>query len=541
MSLTGSEHTRHVLSMAGRQLKMMLIAGLVVGIGVMALILSLAASPGELNAAKTGLFAASQAERLKAKRSLEWAQFFLRMKQSAPFGLLAAVAAAGGVFWVFSTVGRKSKIEKYRRGARIITSDQLGREVSRRAKKLGMETEFTLAGVPVPPGAERQMIAVLGATGVGKSTLIRGLLDQIRVRGEKALIYDPGGHYFSVYGQKGDWLLNPYDRRADDWSIFNEVKTKSDCLTLASSLVPESKDAGGEFWSNGARNLLSGVLQRLHETNQATLANLRDWMLYGSTEELKKLLAGTVAASALGSGEGEQAGGIHAHATQQLRWLEHLAEREPHFKEPFSLRDWIRNGSGFTFITVPKDRKPELKPLLSLWFDMAARELMTMGDANNHRRIWIIIDEFADLHQLQSMGDLLSQGRKYGAAALLGFQNFAQLQKIYGREGAVALLDCCNSRFIFRVNDPESAKWAQDSMGEREVTRRNQSDNAGRNQGVSLGEQVSREPLVMASEFQELPDLKGYLKLSGDYPKALVTVPAHRPQIRWKEFREWTC
>ena len=54
---------------------------------------------------------------------------------------------------------------------------------------------WTIAGVPWPDRAETQHTIVSGTTGSGKTVLIAGLVEQIRKRNERGVIYDKMGSY----------------------------------------------------------------------------------------------------------------------------------------------------------------------------------------------------------------------------------------------------------------------------------------------------------------------------------------------------------
>jgi DNA helicase HerA-like ATPase len=62
----------------------------------------------------------------------------------------------------------------------------------------GLPYDVTLAGIPLFREAETDHILVCGAPGSGKGVAIKELLDQIRARGDRAILYDPSGEYVQV-------------------------------------------------------------------------------------------------------------------------------------------------------------------------------------------------------------------------------------------------------------------------------------------------------------------------------------------------------
>jgi Type IV secretion-system coupling protein DNA-binding domain len=49
---------------------------------------------------------------------------------------------------------------------------------------------------------------------------------------------------------------------------------------------------------------------------------------------------------------------------------------------------------------------------------------------------------------------------------VIGIQSYTQLAKVYGHEGAREISSLLNTRFIFRVPDPEMTQWSAKNLGE---------------------------------------------------------------------------
>ncbi|WP_157213114.1 type IV secretion system DNA-binding domain-containing protein, partial [Pantoea ananatis] len=71
--------------------------------------------------------------------------------------------------------------------------------------------------------AEIMNYLIHGTVNVGKSTIIRWLLDYIRKRGDRAIIYDSGGTFVEThYDERLDKILNTHDRRCENWVLWRE-------------------------------------------------------------------------------------------------------------------------------------------------------------------------------------------------------------------------------------------------------------------------------------------------------------------------------
>lgn len=94
---------------------------------------------------------------------------------------------------------------------------------------------ITLGGVSLPPKNETLHTLLVGSTGVGKTTLIDEVLAGIVSRGDRAIVVDPGAHHLTHFGGDDDIILNPFDRRGQGWTIFNEIRKDFDYFRLAKS------------------------------------------------------------------------------------------------------------------------------------------------------------------------------------------------------------------------------------------------------------------------------------------------------------------
>ena len=96
-----------------------------------------------------------------------------------------------------------------------------------------------LAQIPIPPANETLHIAITASTGAGKSVALRGLLADIRARGDRAIVIDNGGEFGRDFGVLDDLVLSPFDARSLGWDLINEVREPYDWPRLARSIVPD--------------------------------------------------------------------------------------------------------------------------------------------------------------------------------------------------------------------------------------------------------------------------------------------------------------
>jgi type IV secretory pathway TraG/TraD family ATPase VirD4 len=72
------------------------------------------------------------------------------------------------------------------------------------------------------------------------------------------------------------------------------------------------------------------------------------------------------------------------------------------------------------FITVKADQLPSLRPLITVWLDIAISAIMSLKP-DHGRRLYCVVDELPTLQKLPSLSDFLARARKYGGCGILGF------------------------------------------------------------------------------------------------------------------------
>jgi type IV secretory pathway TraG/TraD family ATPase VirD4 len=117
----------------------------------------------------------------------------------------------------------------------------------------------------------------------------------------------------------------------------------------------------------------------------------------------------------------------------------------------------------------------------------------------------LIADEVPTLY-LPALHHWLNENREDGLCTVLGFQNLVQMEKMYGKDLARAIVGGCATKVIFNPQDPESAKLFSDYLGLKEVKFKQKS--RGRSSGkasTNISEQIQTKPLFEPSDFLQLP------------------------------------
>ena len=445
-------------------------------------------------------------------------------------GICAAIVI--GILVALRTIGGGLRRGRRLRGGELVSARQLRRRALplhqrgllriRRAKP----KPYAIAGIPWPVGAETRHTIVSGTTGSGKTVLIADLVEQIRARGERCVVYDKMGSYTETFFDKErDVLLNPLDDRAPRWSPFLEARTARDFDTMAAALIPRQKDAADPFWITAARQLFShgaAVLWKRGETRNRVLV---DHLLKTELSALAEAMEGTVAQSIVDPANPKTALSVRAMLTANIGAMDLL----PDEGQPFSVRTWIEGeGKGFLFLTSRGDQHASLRGLISTWLEIAVNALLSLPRADGQgnalvRRIWMILDELPTLHQLPSLRPGLAESRQFGGCFVLGVQVFSALRELYGRDGAETISGLCGTRVVLAAPDRDTAEWSAESLGRVEMESMSEGVSYEMpREGVTLSSRQDLRSLVLPAEVARLENLSGYLKFPGAWPVARI-------------------
>ncbi|BBD03362.1 MULTISPECIES: type IV secretion system DNA-binding domain-containing protein [Sphingobium] len=457
--------------------------------------------------------------------------------------LLVGAALVGAfallmLFWAwfyFTRTGRGLGSNQFLRGARFGSPRQLRRMLWRHRKG-----SFAIGGIPVPDAFEPEHILICGAPGTGKTNIIVKMLAGIRKEGRRAIVYDAAGTFVEKFYRPGhDILLNPLDARADSWSPWVDVPRDYHYDQIAESTIPDK--SGDPFWAKAARGTLVAVFRKLARDKRMLVSVLLDTILRSPLKDLATFAEGTDAAAFISTEGDRTSAGIRAELASVMRSFSYLDDT----LDGFSIRDWVADekDDSWLFITVKADQLPSLRPLITVWLDIAISAIMSL-DPERDRRLYCVIDELPTLQKLPSLSDFLARARKYGGCGILGFQSYPQLEATYGIQDAAAITGYCSTWVALRANDTPTAKHVSENLGQVEQVEANEGMSYGVNDmrdGVNLSRMQVTRPLVMHTEVTNLPNLTGFLRFGRDLPVARFCDSYNREPTCFPAFEERTA
>ena len=420
----------------------------------------------------------------------------------------AAVGFLGGAIATRLAASPRKVIHLRGTRLRVFTGQRGGRL---KARLMG---GVTLAGVPLSHEDETMHIAVIGATGSGKSTALRALMADAIRRGDRHVVADPDGAAMSAFFEPGDVILNPFDRRCARWDLLGEIERTGDHAFLAQSVLPHLGIGEHDQWITYAQQLLAAALENFGRLGLGTTSDLITMLASGSVAELKLLCQGTAAARYFEPGGEKMLASILGTLAPAIGNLRFIATLDG---EPFSIRQWVRSGAGSLWLPYTANQVAALRGLISCWMNIAILETLSLSP-DRDRRIWFHVDELDALGRIEGLKDAQARLRKFGGCVAVGFQSSAQVKAVYG-EGAHTIIENCGNLLLLRSGLSEgggTAELISDLIGSREVERDDvsRSHTRGRFTSRSMSMQSKRtvEDMVLASEIMQLANQEGYVK-----------------------------
>jgi type IV secretory pathway TraG/TraD family ATPase VirD4 len=425
--------------------------------------------------------------------------------------------------------------ERILRGAQVVGWRQLAWRTRISSWKWWLAEErkrqMFIGQVPIPSYVETRHVLLVGSTGAGKSQALYQIAAKIRSRGDRALVLDLNGALLSRFGAAGDRLLNPLDKRSVKWNPFLDIVDKGDVESLVKATIP-TVQGEAEEWRGYARTVMQAVLLKLKETEDAQPSRVVYFATHAGIKELAKLCEGTSAQRYFEKGSEKLLSNTLTVLSEGVRSWAELQDGGT-----FSMRQWIREGSGWLFVNV-RDKEFDLMcPLMSSWVWIAITEALSLPE-DDTRRLWFLLDELASYNQLPKLNEALSKLRKYGGCVVAALQDVAQLDFIYGPAQARSLRNCFSTYIALRCEDPDTADYAARRVGgEQEIEKeRISTTSAPQSRSQTRTVDVAPRQALLGSEVSQLPDLVAYLKVSGDYSAAKIKIPVSRVQPRVSRF-----
>jgi type IV secretion system protein VirD4 len=328
------------------------------------------------------------------------------------------------------------------------------------------------------------------------------------------------------------YRVAPFEDDTDQWNPFSVLAESDDVWEDArhmAELLISDETGKDDFWTNNARNLLTGIILYIHATlppYEQTLGHLRDLLTQGE-EEFQETIAqmlnsgnkiATRAANVFQRADTKVQSGILSTLDSQLAFLD--SERLVHCTDDsdFSFKE-LKEHLVTVYLIVPPERLRTYAPFIRLFMGFAALELKRTKTRPKFP-VLMMLDEFPALGRMKVIEEEISYLAGYDVRLWLFAQDLKQLTSIYGDKAESIIANCAVKQF-FGVSDFDTAKLVSLMCGSTTVPSITYSSSTGINvESSSSGESIGRSarPLLDPNEVMNMDSSRQLLFYQGGQP-----------------------
>ena len=382
-------------------------------------------------------------------------------------------------------------------------------------------------GLLLPDESGPHHFLIVGKSGSGKTLTLRMLMgtvlpDLLRKPDRRAVVFDVKQDMLSTLAGMGIpdaqvVILNPYDRRCSAWDMALDITAPETALQLATILIPQEENSNNRYFSDGARDLLRGLIEVFQEKAPGRW-NFAD-LLYGMRhpDRLTHVLSQTPEGEeliALYLTMGNTSRSVISTARAYLAPFEVIAATWSHAwrqGRAVSLQAFLKQNQ----ILVLGNNQAAVSAIQAINRVLFQRltELILDQTESETRRCWFFLDEVRKLGKIEGLDDLMTNGRSKGCCVVLGFQAIEGMRAVYGEEIAEEIISICGSIGVLKVSGVATPRYVSEVFGEQEVRESTRSVSEATSVGASasqtitetINESIRDRRLYLPSQFPMIP------------------------------------
>lgn len=304
--------------------------------------------------------------------------------------------------------------------------------------------------------------------------------------------------------------------------IETSTKKEEDIVGIAHMLLSESvrfESSTGSFFQNQAHNLLTGLLahvmlspefsgrrnlrslrQIVSEPETSVLAMLRDVQEHSGSTFIRETLGVFVNMT-------EQTfSGVYSTASKDTQWLSLDNYAALVCGDSFKSAE-IATGKKDVFLNIPASILRSY-PGIGRVIIGSLINAMIEADGAFERRALFMLDEVDLLGYMRVLEEARDRGRKYGISMMLMYQSVGQLERHFGKDGALSWIDGCAFASYAAIKALDTARNVSAQCGEMTIEVKSSSRNIGWSSKSSASRKsenlnFQRRPLIMPHEITQ--------------------------------------
>lgn len=380
---------------------------------------------------------------------------------------------------------------------------------------------------------------VCGPTGSGKTTAVfipnliqrlesSAIVTEATAGNEPPDLYHKTAAYRTIMGKQHVYYFNPDDLRSDRINPIDAVTSYAKAQALAQLIIENTtskNNYGDDVWPKSEANLLSILIAHAGAERQH-LGYIRALLREGPDGLLPIMRASKVEQVR------EEYRGFHINSREGFRYgvFAGLIQRLSLWVNPrvvaltektdFDLRQLQHQL--FTFYLATPAQKTHLKPLAALVFNFILEQAL---ERQFDHPLFLSLDEFTNFGMIPGIAEKLSIIRHRNIGVMLGFQDYSQLIKVYGKDDAQQLFSQPGTKFFFRPRTLDVAEKISKMAGMTTVVDRKMTSSG------QITERESGRPLIDPGEVLAMNDAE-ILVFTPKCP------PLKLPRFGWQDFVE---
>lgn len=378
---------------------------------------------------------------------------------------------------------------------------------------------------------------VCGPTGSGKTTavFIPNLIERLQssaivteatAGSEPPDLYSKTAGYRWLAGKQRIYYFNPDDLRSDRINPIDAVHSYAKAQELAQLVIENTtskNNYGDDVWPKSEANLLA-ILIAHAASERKHLGYIRALLREGPDQLLPILSQSNVEevrheyrGFCNNSREGFKYG-VFAGLMQRLGlWVNPRIVALTETTD-FDLSDLQHQL--FTFYLATPAQKTHLKPVAALIFNFILEQAL---ERQFDHPLFLSLDEFTNFGMIPGIADKLSIIRHKKIGVMLGFQDYSQLLKVYGKDDAAQMFSQPGTKFFFRPRTLEVAEKISKMAGQTTVFERKMTSSG------QIQERESGRALIDPGEVLAMDD-NAMLLFTPRCP------PMYIPRFTWEDF-----